>query len=189
MATIGLKDIYYALITSDDDTGTVYGTPKKMGKAMTANIQPTYNTADLRADDGVADTAESRGVTTVSLQTDDLSKEVQADLFGKKINNDGALTDSEDDKSPYVALMFRSEKANGYYRYTVLYKGKFTPPAKNYETKQETPVFQTPTTEGRFLRRASDRLIGQELDEDDDTITPTIFDTFFDSVYEETPEV
>ncbi|NIK10925.1 major tail protein [Alkalibacillus almallahensis] len=190
MATIGLKDIYYAIITDDTDTaGTTYGEPKRMGGAMTANIQPTFNSADLRSDDGVAETAESRGVTTVSVNTDDLSPEVQSDIYGKKINNDGALVDSQDDRPPYLALMFRAEKANGSYRYTVLYRGKFTPPEINYETKQETPAFQTPTTEGRFLPRKSDGKFGAQVDEDDDNVDATITDSWFDAPYEETEQV
>ncbi|MGN8647885.1 major tail protein [Gracilibacillus sp. HCP3S3_G5_1] len=185
MATVGLRDIYYALIEEDVEGSTTYKTPKRMGKAMTANVQPTYNNAELRADDGVAETAEARGVTTLSVQTDDLSKEVQADIFGKKINSDGVLIDSEDDRPPYLAIMFRSEKANGAYRYTVLYKGKFTPPALNYETKQETPAFQTPTAEGRFLRRQSDNKIGAQVDEDDSDVDQSIIDNWFKEVYEE----
>lgn len=96
--------------------------------------------------------------------------------------------DSEDDRPPYGALMFRSEKANGAYRYTVLYKGKFTPPETNYETKQETPTFQTPTVNGRFLRRQSDNQIGGQVDEDGEGVSAAIIDNWFKSVYEETPE-
>jgi phi13 family phage major tail protein len=188
MATIGLKDIYFAPIKEDTEAGTTYDTPFRVGKAITANVQPQFNTADLRADDGVAETAEARGVTTVALNTDDLVAIVQSKLLGKKINSDGVLMDSEDDRPPYGALMFRSEKANGAYRYTVLYKGKFTPPETNYETKQETPTFQTPTINGRFLRRASDNQIGGQVDEDDPAIDPAIIDNWFKSVYEETPE-
>jgi phi13 family phage major tail protein len=188
MATVGLRDIYYAVIEEDTSEGTIYKPAKRMGKAMTANVQPAYNNAELRADDGVAETAEARGITTVTVNTDDLSKEVQADIFGKKINDDGVLMDNEDDRPPYVAIMFRSEKANGAYRYTVLYKGKFTPPETNYETKQETPAFQTPTTNGRFLRRNSDNQIGAQVDEDDSNVDNGITDNWFDAPYEETIE-
>lgn len=188
MATVGLKDIHYAIIDEDTSEQTVYLAPKHMGKAMTANIEPQFNTADLRAEDGVAETAESRGVTTVTVNTSDLDKEVQADLFGMKVNSDGVLVDSQDDRPPYVALMFRAEKANGTYRYTVLYKGKFMPPSSNHETKQETPAFQTPTVNGRFLRRNSDNQMGAKADEDDSTIDDAITENWFDSVYEETPE-
>ncbi|MED1603054.1 major tail protein [Alkalihalophilus marmarensis] len=189
MPTIGLRDIYVAKILTDDEGGTTYDTPKRVGKAITANMQNQFNTADLRADDGVAETAESRGVTTVALNTDDLSPEVQSYMLGKKINNDGVLIDSEDDRPPYVALMFRSEKANGAYRHVVLYKGKFTPPDQNYETKQETPAFQTPTVNGRFLRRQSDNKIGAQVDEDQEGLDTSIIDNWFNDVYEETPEV
>lgn len=185
MATVGLRDIYFFPIESDDrDKGTVYKKGVHVGKAMQANVQPSFNNADLRAEDGVAYTADSRGATTVSVQTDDLSKEVQAVLFGKEINDDGVLIDSEDDKPPYGALAFRSEKANGAYRYVVLYKGKFTLPESNYETKQETPAFQTPTANGRFIRRESDRRYGADADDDDEEIESSIFDNWFDEPYE-----
>ncbi|MBD7937135.1 phage tail protein [Cytobacillus sp. Sa5YUA1] len=188
MATIGLRDVYFAPIIEDTESETTYEIPFRVGKAITANVQPQYNTGELRADDGVSETAESRGVTNVALNTDDLSPTVQSKLLGKKINSDGVLMDSEDDRPPYGALMFRSEKANGAYRYTVLYKGKFTPPETNYETKQETPTFQTPTVNGRFLRRQSDNQIGGQVDEDGEGVSATIIDNWFKSVYEETPE-
>lgn len=189
MATIGLRDIYFFPIDKDTEDETTYDEGIRIGKAMQANIQPQFNSADLRADDGVAETAESRGVTTVTVQTDDLSKKSQSVMFGKNINSDGVLEDSEDDRPPYGALAFRSEKANGSFRYVVLYKGRFTLPEQNYETKQETPAFQTPTTTGRFIRRESDRLYGNDADDDDEEIDQDIFDNWFDKPYKKTPEV
>lgn len=189
MATVGLRDLYFFPITKDDDTGTTYDAPVKIGKAMTANVQPQFNTAELRADDGVAETAESRGVTNVTVQTDDISKEAQAKILGKTINADGVLMDSEDDRPPYGAIAFRSEKANGKYRYVVLYKGKFTLPEANYETKQETPAFQTPTINGRFIRRNSDNLHGAQVDEDDEGIAQSIIDNWFSAPYEESADL
>src|SRR5690625_884252 len=121
MATIGLKDIYFAPIEDDNETETTYDEAIRIGRAMQANIQPQYNYADLRADDGVAETAEARGVTTVTVGVDDISKKAQAVIFGMEVNEDGVLIDSQDDRPPYGALMFRSEKANGSYRYVVLY--------------------------------------------------------------------
>lgn len=188
MATIGLRDIYFFPIEEDTEDETTYKEGIRIGKAMQANVQPTFNSAELRADDGVAETADARGVTTVTVETDDLSKKAQSVMFGKEINDDGVLVDSEDDKPPYGSLAFRSEKANGAYRYVVLYKGKFTLPEQNYETKQETPAFQTPTSTGRFIRRNSDRRYGTEVDEDDDDIDEEIIDNWFEEPYEETPE-
>lgn len=185
MATVGLRDIYFAPILEDTEEETTYDEPVKIGRAMQANVQPQFNSADLRADDGVAETAEARGVTTVTVGTDDIGKEAQAVLFGREINDDGVLIDSDNDRPPYGALMFRSEKASGAYRYVVLYKGKFTLPEEDYETKQETPAFQTPTIEGRFLRRRSDGRYGAQVDEDDEDINESIIDSWFDTPYEE----
>lgn len=184
MATIGLKDIYFAPILEDGENGTTYDDPIKIGRAIQANVQPQTNTADLRADDAVAETAESRGPIVVSVGVDDLDKEAQATLFGMGINKDGVLVDNINDRAPYGALMFRSEKANGYYRYVVLYKGKFTLPEEDYETKQETPAFQTPTVEGRFISRRSDGAYRSIVDEDDDDVDESIIDRWFEAPYE-----
>lgn len=188
MATVGLKDIYFAPIDEDTETETTYDEPIRIGRAMQANIQPQFNNAELRADDGVAETAEARGVTNVTVEADDIDKEAQSVIFGKKVNDDGVLIDSQDDRPPYGALMFKSEKANGSYRFVVLYKGKFTPPEEDYETKQETPAFQTPTIEGRFLARRSDGRFGAQADEDDSEIDDSIIDNWFDEPYEEVEE-
>src|SRR5699024_3709655 len=123
-------------------------------------------------------------ITNIDVQTDDISKEAQSVVLGKTINDDGVLMDSDDDRPPYGALAFRSEKANGSYRYVVYYKGKFTPPETNYETKQETPAFQTPTINGRFLRRESDNMHGAQVDEDDEDISDSVIDNWFTEVYE-----
>jgi|GEM_PF-3829658 len=39
MALVGLKNIHYAKITDDSDN-TTYGTPKKIGNAVSLDIQP-----------------------------------------------------------------------------------------------------------------------------------------------------
>ena len=53
MAQIGLKDLYYAPITygtgSDQE---IYGTPVKLAKAISADIQITTGNSTLYADDG-----------------------------------------------------------------------------------------------------------------------------------------
>lgn len=188
MATIGLKNLHFFPIVEDTEEKTTYGEGIKIGRAMQAGVEPQFNSSDLRADDGVVETANARGATNVTVQTDDISKKAQSVILGKKINADGVLIDSDDDKPPYGAIAFCSEKANGKYRYVVLYKGKFTPPQQNYETKQETPEFQTPTIEGRFLRRNSDNRHGAQVDEDDEDIGESIIDNWFEEPYEDTGE-
>lgn len=183
MATVGLRDLHYAIITNDDETGTEYGEIKRIAGAITANLSTAYNTANLRADDGVVATAEAKGVTTVTLNAADLTKEVKADLLGQTINEDGVLIEGDHDTPPYVAIGWKSEKANGEFRFVWLYKGKFHLPEENYETKQETPAFQTPTLNGQFIARESDRERKAEVDSDDAGIDQSIIDNWFNEVY------
>lgn len=184
---IGLKDLYYALLTSDDDSGAVYESPKKISQAISVTVTPTVNPATLYADDGASETASSLGETNVALNTKDIPKAVQADLLGHTVNSDGVLIRSAEDNAPYVAVGFRSVKTNGSYRYVWLYKGKFQPQTQNYQTGGGTPAFQTPTINGVFVKRDYDSQWQVEVDADDTLVTDqTVITNWFTAVYEET---
>lgn len=186
--TVGLKDLHFAKLTSDEREGVVYGEPKRVAKAISAGIAPTVNTATLNADDGPSETASSLGTIAVTLNTDALSKEVQAELLGHRVNDDGVLIRSSTDQAPYVALGFRSEMSNGKYKYVWLFKGKFTPHEQNYQTKQDTPAFQTPTINATFLRRTFDDQWQAEVDEGDEGVEASVIANWFEAVYSETEE-
>jgi phi13 family phage major tail protein len=187
MATIGLKDIYYAVITSDDESGTVYDTPKKFAPAMTLTYTPTYNNSDLRGDDRVVATASSKGTTTVSVGLTELTKDAQVDVLGATVAEDGGVLEGASDRPADVALLYRAEKANGSYRYDVIYKVKFNPSEESLETKQETPTFSTPTLEGRAIPRLSDGWEKKKYEEDDPDVDQTVIDNFFNEVPEPEP--
>ena len=52
MATIGLRDLYRAPITTGSDGKETYGTPVKMAKAISAELTVEAAEAILYADDG-----------------------------------------------------------------------------------------------------------------------------------------
>ena len=189
MATIGLDSIYYALITSDDETETVYETPKKFAPAMSLTRTPAYNRAYLRADDGVVATAGAKGPTALSVAISKLTKEAKADILGRTTNTDGVSVGNKKDRPSDVALMARSEKANGSYKYIVIYKAQFNPPEEAMETKQDTPAFSTPTLTGEAIPRLSDGNDDADVDSDDADIDQTVIDSWFTSIYEKTPVV
>lgn len=179
---IGLRDLHYARLTSDDETGTVYGTPEKIVGAITAKISPKTDMQKHYSDDGLTEVASSQGETEVEFGADDLPLQVQADLLGHTLGTDGVLLKNRDDAAPYVALGFRSLKSNGNFRYVWLYKGKFEAPEEEYQTKGENVEFKTPTIKGIFLPRESDGNWQATGDEDDATFAAG--DTWFDAVYE-----
>ena len=88
MALVGLKNIHYATISADtagDGTNagsTTYGTPKKIGNAVSVDIQPSTQKAALYGDDMAVATATSMGEVTVTLETTDIPLADQAVLLG-----------------------------------------------------------------------------------------------------------
>lgn len=180
---VGLKDVHYAIMQEDE----TYATPKKLIGAISATISPTTNTETLYADDQAYEVASSLGDISVEMNVANIDAEDLKELLGHKINADGVLVKSSEDNAPYVALGFRSKKSNGKYRYTWLYKGKFQPEEQNYETKKDSPAFQTPTISGTFIPRETDKQWQAQVDEDDTGVKPEVITNWFTSVYEETP--
>lgn len=178
---VGLKNLHYALLTKDDETGVTYGTPTKIAGAINAKISPKSNTETLYADDGPAETATALGEIEVEIEVSDLPLAVQAALFGHKLEN-GVLTKNASDTAPYVAIGFQSKKSNGKYRFVWLYKGKFELPEQEYQTAEDKPSFQTPKAKGTFIKRVFDNDYQVIGDEDETGFTAGA--TWFDKVYE-----
>ena len=60
MATIGLRDVHYAILQSDTPTGATYDTPERLVGAISANVNPNTSSATLFADDGPYDSASTQ---------------------------------------------------------------------------------------------------------------------------------
>ena len=192
MAIKGLKNLHYAIITSENDTETVYGEVKPLGPAIALNLTPSFNRANLRADDKVLFSDAAKGPMAVTLNTAYLEKEVEADILGKTVHANGLISDNANDNPPYIAIGGMAENARGGYDYFWIYRVQLTPAEENRETKQETPSYQTPNLSGEALPRLHD---GEEKvkawSEDPDISDKTIFDEWFNEVIDKdwAPEV
>ena len=156
MAQIGLKNLYYAVMTIDAETGAeTYGTPKKIGHAVSIDIQPTTQTANLYGDDMAVATDIALQEITVTIETTHIPLEDQAALLGHTIV-DGVMVSKGSDSAPYVAIMFESEKHNGETRYVKLLKGKFSESQETTNTRGESISYQIPKITASFVARAND---------------------------------
>lgn len=155
MAKIGLK---YPVAAPIEDGGT-YGDGFVVAKAITANITPNNNDATLYADDGAAETDKSFRNATFSLNIDDLTQKVYADLLGHTHQAAGTedprtpetVIASSNDVAPFFGVGFygkiqRNNKP--YYQAKWLKKVQFAEPSDETNTKGESTEFQTPTIEG-----------------------------------------
>ena len=165
---IGLKDVYYALLTNDEvDNEVTYDTPERLVGAITANINPNPSSETLFADDAPMEVASTLGNIELELGLADLPLPAQAILLGHDYI-DGKLRRKADDIPPWIALGFRALKSNGNYRYVWLLKGKFMVPEEAHETKGDTIAFQTPSITGNFVARDFDGEY-QKLGDEDET--------------------
>ena len=179
MATrIGCDHLVYARMTTEDTPSTppVYADVVSAPGVMSININPNGSQETLFADDGPMDTASTLGKIEVEIQKNELTTQNKADLLGHEIDGNGGLVFGDNDIAPWHAVGFRTLKSNGKYRYVWLYKGKFTEPEDQNETKGDSINFQSDTISGQFTKLTyaytvngkSKRPWKYELDEDYD---------------------
>jgi len=138
-STLGLRDLYYALVTQDDVDAYTAGTPAYMAPLINANAAPASNSKTQYADDGPYDVMTSEGETKIDLETTGIPVEVLSVLLGKTYDAASGRMFDNGGNPPDVALSFRSEKSNGSYRYFQYLKGKFAAPGEEQATKTDTP--------------------------------------------------
>jgi len=189
---IGVSNFHYAKMTTEETLTSLptYSTPKSAPGLMSANINPNASIDTLFADDGPFETAATNGQIEVEIQKNALSTENKVDLLGKTVDSKGGIVSSDTDIPPWVAIGFKSLKSNGKYRYIWLYKGKFSDPEDNNETKGDSINWQSDTITGNFVKLMYEYTSGgktirpwkYEMDEDDETADATTISGWFNSV-------
>ncbi|MED4787489.1 phage tail protein [Bacillus atrophaeus] len=183
---VGLRDIYFAKLIKDDETGVAYETPIKVGKAIEASVSPNTNSETLNADDGPSEIETAFGGTEIEIGVDQLAHDKQALLLGHSINADGVLEKKATDQPPYGALLFRAQVSGGGYKLYVFYKGKFQPQEESFATKTDSPEFQTDSITGTFMRREYDEVWSRSVFTEGEGVNKTVIANWFTKVYEPT---
>ncbi|MGF7046398.1 phi13 family phage major tail protein [Paenibacillus sp. DS2015] len=186
---VGLRSIYYAILTADEITGAIYATPKPLVGAIGAKVTPSMNTATLYIDDGPGAVASSLGEIAVEFNIADIPYEVSAELLGQTLNADGVLKDNSNDQAPYVAMGYIRSTNTGKDRFTWLLKGKFSLPSEEAATKGDKVEFQTPTITGSFIKRRFDDNWRFQIDSASATAKPEVVAAWFEQVYSELAQI
>ena len=167
----GLKDIYYAKLLTDDapDGGTAgsatYGTPKKLGHAISVEINPDVESSTLYGDNMAVATETKVRSYGINIGTTDIPLEDRAIMLGHAYDSvTGAVTVKGDDKPPYLAVMFEATSAAGNSQYYKFYKVKFAPSQQSMETEGENTNWQTPTLDGTAIARSADGQVYNMVD-------------------------
>lgn len=158
MAKIGLSYLRYSHLTEAVDGTATFDGSKMLGKAVSASASITNNSAELFADDTLAESDNSFQSGTLTLGTDDDRDTVFADLLGHEVSTEGEVTSNANDVSPWVGvgrIITKVVENVRYYKAIVLYKVKFAEPSDDDNTKGASVEFGTNTIEGTIATLAN----------------------------------
>lgn len=164
MASIGLRNPYYAKYSYDPDTGAVsYSDGGLLAKAIefSASLESS-DSNNLYADDGIAESDNAFAGGELTISTDDLSPEVSKIILGLKTNTvtigDAEVTElvyDEDATSPYLGFgVIVPKKVNGMKRYraVVFPRVQFAVPEEAAKTMEGSIEWTTPELTATILR-------------------------------------
>ena len=184
-STVGLKNMVIAPVTADTETATTYGDLQRVAGAIEATITPENNDPDIQYfDDVEGDVLYPDPELTFKTKLADLPLIVQEMIFSNKIDDNGVLIRTANDKPGYFAVGFMSEKANGTYRYVWLFKVRAKPVTETYATKEGTSINrQTGEVEWTAIKRTSDGRYQAVADEGENGFTAEKAAAFLNTVY------
>ena len=117
-STIGLKNLVIAPVSSDTESSTVYGALQRVAGAIEASITPSNTDPDVQYyDDVEGDVLYPDPELSFKTKLADIPLTIQEMIFGNSIDDNGVLIRTATDKPGYFAVGFKSEKANGKFRY------------------------------------------------------------------------
>ena len=178
----GLKNVYYALLTKDDDTGVTYGDPKKLGHARKATITKETEKVTIYGDNAAVATKTRLKSLSLSIETTNIPLVDQAILLGHSYDSvTGVMTAKGDDSPPYVAILFEATKLTGGSNFYKLAKGKFTETNEELTTQEENMNPTSPSLDGTFIAREYDNVFYTMADSAE-SISATVTSEWYDDV-------
>ena len=180
MPTIGFKGATVAPYNNNAGVVT-YGTPITAGCPMQAQLELRCAEGRLYACDSLAESIREVIGGSVTFGAKYFPQAAQLAMFGATTKdrsvtyNDGttsvtktvtSIVVSADNRPGYVGFAgFAPDVIDGQNKYTAFFvpKVKFSQPNTNFQTKNDTITFQTPTTTGEFLPDDTTGRVVQEV--------------------------
>lgn len=181
---IGLRDVVFCILEEDSSEKTTYGAVEKLVGAVSMSLGEQNGEADVQyCDDGEFDAVYPDPEFSGDLTLADLPPAQAAKLLGARMDSNGVLIRRAGDKPPYIALGFKSLKANNVDRFVWLYKGRGSIQNEEYATKQGTDLTrQNAKITMTFVKRLSDGAWKATVDTDEPRFE-AVKDSFFNEPY------
>lgn len=184
---IGVDHLGYFPLTNEAAGGgvtipAVYGAFYPLLGVTTINYNPNASASTYFGDDGAYETSTTTGEKDTTVNVAEVQAADYARMFGATYNpSTGKLTETKLDKSPLHALAYRSQKANGFYRYVILKLGRFVKPSESSQTKGATVAFQGQEVLFKGQDRAYDGQYREYIDSDDVSLPVGMTDVMLNS--------
>lgn len=163
--TCGVKDIYVAKVTANNETTYTAETPVKIARAIKMKIDEKWETDKEYSDDATEGQYSSYTGSEVEMEVNALAPQDRSQLFGQLYKN-GFLVKTANDQAPELALGFRERKLSGKYEFHWLYTGKFaTGISEEMDTKAGKIATKTKSIKGSFYERQKDAAYETVVDE------------------------
>lgn len=154
MARIGFKKAKYNAISGDTYKALAENKVPLFEKVIDEKFAPEYNTAELYANDGLAETDYSFKKGTLSLTIADDDDKFIAELFGNVTTEGGEVTSNiEDVAGEFGYGHIIPKMVGGARKYKVEFfpRVKFTKVTSDNKTKGESVEFSTTALEGTVM--------------------------------------
>jgi phi13 family phage major tail protein len=155
MARIGFKKAKYNAISGDTYKALTESKVPLFEKVIDEKFAPEYNTAELYANDGIAESDYSFKKGTLSLTIADDDDKFIAELFGNKIAEEGGEVTSniEDTAGEFGYGHIIPKMVGGARKYKVEFfpRVKFTKVTSDNKTRGESVEFSTTALEGTVM--------------------------------------
>lgn len=182
---VGCDMLHFAKLLSDTKEGVSYDTAVHFGNVKSIGFNPGSSISTFHADDGPRVVYAQVGDQSVTIDRADLLPNEYALVTGADYEK--GLVRVGNPTPPPGALMWRSQKSNGKYRYLRLLKTTFSVPSADYKTKEGSVEFQTQSIEGQNAMRVFDDTGFEFVDEDDVNLDPSITKAVLDTEWFKDP--
>lgn len=150
MARIGFKKAKYNKINGNTYASLTSSTVPEFEKVIDEKFAPEYNSAELYANDGLAESDYSFKKGTLSLTVADDNDELCAELLGNT-DTDGEVTSNINDSAPefgYGHIIPKMVGGARKYKVEFFPRVKFTKITSDNKTRGESVEFNTTAIEG-----------------------------------------
>lgn len=151
-AYINVKDLGFAPIDEENETGLTYGTPIQTRGLKTIGLPEPGEIAVAWADGSPIESAVGDGEPTLTLGLHQLSPEIEEMIFNQTFDEDGIAEEKWGHQPTPVAVWFKRERKDGTYRWHGFKKVLFSPPAEESAAKEGTIEYGEMSIEGRVMK-------------------------------------